>query len=162
MWFEEPVPPSNFDSMGFVAKNCSIPIATGERLSTKYEFNKILQINGANIIQMNLGRVGGILEAKKISAIVEAHGVQIAPHLYCGPVIGAANIQISTCSPNFLILESIKKWEDLYSDLLIKPIKWQNGYIIPPTEPGLGIELNEEVAMKYPYKDSKLHLEMKE
>ena len=88
--------------------------------------------------------------------------IPYAPHLYCGPVIGAANIQISTCSPNFLILESIKKWEDLYSDLLIKPIKWQNGYIIPPTEPGLGIELNEEVAMKYPYKDSKLHLEMKE
>jgi 2-dehydro-3-deoxyphosphogalactonate aldolase len=162
MWFEEPIPPSNFDSMGFVAKNCSIPIATGERLSTKYEFNKILQINGANIIQMNLGRVGGILEAKKIAALAEIHFATIAPHLYCGPVIGAANIQISTCSPNFLILESIKKWENLYSDLLIKPIQWQDGFIIPPVEPGLGIELNEEVAIKYPYKDSKLHLEMKE
>ena len=71
MWFEEPIPPSNFDSMGFVAKNCSIPIATGERLSTKYEFNKILQINGANIIQMNLGRVGGILEAKKLQLLLK-------------------------------------------------------------------------------------------
>ena len=161
MWFEEPVPPSNFDTIGFVANNCSIPIATGERLSTKYEFNKILQNNGANIIQMNLGRVGGILEAKKIASLAETHFATIAPHLYCGPVVGAANIQISACSPNFLILESIKKWEDLYSDLLVKPIKWEDGFVIPPTEPGLGIELNEDVANKYPYKGNELHLEMK-
>ena len=162
MWFEEPIPPSNFDAMNLVAKNCSIPIATGERLSTKYEFNKILQNNGANIIQMNLGRVGGILEAKKIASLAEIHFATIAPHLYCGPVVGAANIQISTCSPNFLILESIKKWENLYSDLLLKPIKWENGFIIPPKEPGLGIELNEEVIIKYPYKGNNLHLEMKD
>jgi len=162
MWFEEPIPPSNFDAMNFVAKNCTIPIATGERLSTKYEFNKILQNNGANIIQMNLGRVGGILEAKKIASLAETHFATIAPHLYCGPVVGAANIQISTCSPNFLILESIKKWENLYSDLLLKPIKWENGFIIPPKEPGLGIELNEEVIIKYPYTGNNLHLEMKD
>ena len=60
-----------------------------------------------------------------------------------------------------LILESIKKWEDLYSDLLVKPIKWEDGFVIPPTEPGLGIELNEDVANKYPYKGNELHLEMK-
>ncbi len=161
MWFEEPIPPSNFDAMGFVANNCSIPIATGERLTTRYEFNKILQNNGANIIQMNLGRVGGILEAKKVASLAEIHYATIAPHLYCGPIVGAANIQISTCSPNFLILESIKKWENLYSSLLIKPIKWQDGYIIPPTEPGLGIELNEEVAINHPYKGEELHLDMK-
>ena len=110
---------------------------------------------------MNLGRVGGILEAKKIASLAETHFATIAPHLYCGPVVGAANIQISACSPNFLILESIKKWEDLYSDLLVKPIKWEDGFVIPPTEPGLGIELNEDVANKYPYKGNELHLEMK-
>jgi L-alanine-DL-glutamate epimerase-like enolase superfamily enzyme len=92
--------------MAKVARATSIPIATGERLTTKYDFARLLRAGAAAILQMNLGRVGGILEAKKIAAMAEVDHVQIAPHLYCGPVVGAANIQIATCSPNFLILES--------------------------------------------------------
>jgi L-alanine-DL-glutamate epimerase-like enolase superfamily enzyme len=86
--------------------------------------------------------------------------VQIAPHLYCGPVVGAANVQLATCSPNFLIQESILDWKGFHSDLLKKPMQWQDGYIIPPTEPGLGIELNEEVALAHPYVGNALHLDM--
>jgi len=160
LWFEEPIPPENFEEMGRVALSTSIPIATGERLATKYEFSKILQSQGASILQMNLGRVGGILEAKKIAGLAETYYAQIAPHLYCGPIVGAANIQISACSPNFLILEGIKDWKDFYSEILTEPIQWQNGYVIPPTKPGLGIELNESVAKKNIYSDNKLHLEM--
>tara|TARA_Y100000590_G_C15628108_1_gene980136 strand:- start:83 stop:1261 length:1179 start_codon:yes stop_codon:yes gene_type:complete len=162
MWFEEPIPPENFDEMGRVALATTIPIATGERLSTKYEFSKILESRGASILQMNLGRAGGILEAKKIAGLAETYYAQIAPHLYCGPIVGAANIQISTCSPNFLILESIKDWKNFYSEILKDPIEWEKGYVIPPTKPGLGVELNEEVAKKYKYTGSKLHLEMAE
>ena len=160
MWFEEPVPPENFEEMGRVSLSTSIPIATGERLTTKYEFSKILQSQGASILQMNLGRVGGILEAKKIAGLAETHYAQIAPHLYCGPIVGAANIQISTCSPNFLILEGVKNWQDFYSEILVEPIKWENGYVIPPNKPGLGVELNEDVAKKYTYEGTELHLEM--
>ncbi len=160
MWFEEPVPPENFDEMGKVASSTTIPIATGERLATKYEFSKILQSKGASILQMNLGRAGGILEAKKIAGLAETHYAQIAPHLYCGPIVGAANIQISTCSPNFLILEGIKNWENFYSEILVDPIKWEKGYVIPSTKPGLGVELNERIAAKYSYDGTKLHLEM--
>jgi galactonate dehydratase len=160
MWFEEPVPPENFEEMGKVALSTTIPVATGERLSTKYEFSKVLQANGASILQMNLGRVGGILEAKKIAGLAETHYAQIAPHLYCGPIVGAANIQISTCSPNFLILEGVKGWEDFYSEILKEPVAWKNGYVIPSTKPGLGVELNEAIANKYPYTGKKLHLEM--
>jgi galactonate dehydratase len=109
---------------------------------------------------MNLGRVGGILEAKKIAGMAETYHVQIAPHLYCGPIVGAANIQLATCSPNFLILESIERWQGIHSDLLKKPIQWRDGYVIPPAEPGLGVELNEEFASRHPYKGNKLHLEM--
>ena len=159
LWFEEPVPPDNIDSMALVASKTSIPIATGERLSTKYEFAKVIEKKAASIIQFNLGRVGGILEAKKIAAIAEAHGVQIAPHLYCGPIVGAANIQIATCIPNFLILESIKKMDGFYAEILTKPIQWDQGYVIPSKEPGLGVEINEDVARKYPYKGVKLHLQ---
>jgi 2-dehydro-3-deoxyphosphogalactonate aldolase len=158
LWFEEPVPPENVKEMARVARSTSIPIATGERLATKYEFARLLERQAASILQMALGRVGGILEAKKIAGMAEAHYAQIAPHLYCGPVEGAANIQIDTCSPNFLIQEGIKTWGGFHAEILKEPIQWEDGYIIPPTKPGLGVELNEEVAAAHPYTGDKLHL----
>ncbi|HMB46937.1 MAG TPA: mandelate racemase/muconate lactonizing enzyme family protein [Afifellaceae bacterium] len=162
LWFEEPVPPEYPAEMARVAAQTSIPIATGERLTTKHEFARVLECQAASILQMNLGRVGGILEARKITAIAETHNAQIAPHLYCGPVVGAANIQIGACSPNFLILEGIGKWGGFHADILKKPIVWENGYVIVPTEPGLGVELNEEMARAHPYGGDRLHLAMDE
>lgn len=158
LWFEEPTPPEMPEEMAKVARQTTIPIATGERLATKYEFARVLQTGAASILQMNLGRVGGLLEAKKIASLAETHYAQIAPHLYCGPVVGAANIQIAACSPNFLILESIEQWGGFHARILKKPIRWEEGYVIPPTEPGLGVELNEDVALAHPYKGKNLHL----
>lgn len=161
LWFEEPVPPEMPEQMALVARATSIPVATGERLTTKYEFARVLATGAANILQINLGRVGGLLEAKKVAALAEVHYAQIAPHLYCGPIVGAANIQIATCIPNFLILEGIQRWGGFHAELLHKPIRWEDGYVIPPTGPGLGVELNEAVALAHPYLgDGKLHLEM--
>jgi 2-dehydro-3-deoxyphosphogalactonate aldolase len=158
LWFEEPTPPEMPEQMARVAAGASIPIATGERLTTKYEFARVLQTGAASILQLNLGRVGGLLEAKKIAGMAEAHYAEIAPHLYCGPVVGAANIQLSACSPNFLILESIERWEGFQAELLKKPIRWEDGYVIPPSEPGLGVELDEAVARAHPYTEDALHL----
>jgi galactonate dehydratase len=158
LWFEEPTPPEMPEEMAKVAASTTIPIATGERLTTKYEFARVLSVGAASILQMNLGRVGGLLEAKKIAGMAEAHYAQIAPHLYCGPVVGAANIQISTCSPNFLILESIERWDGFQARLLKKPIRWENGYVIPPDGPGLGVELDEDFALAHPYTGNALHL----
>jgi galactonate dehydratase len=160
LWFEEPNPPENADEMGRVARATSIPIATGERLTTKYEFARVLTAGAASILQLDLGRSGGLLEGKKIAALAETHYAQIAPHLYCGPVVGAANIQLSACSPNFLILEGIQDWSGFHADLLVKPIEWHEGYVIPSREPGLGVELNEAVALAHPYTGDELHLEM--
>jgi 2-dehydro-3-deoxyphosphogalactonate aldolase len=160
LWFEEPVPPDAPEEMARVARATRIPIATGERLTTKYDFGRLLGAGSAAILQMNLGRVGGILEAKKIAGMAEVHHVQIAPHLYCGPIVGAANIQLGTCSPNFLIQESIERWNGFHADILLKPIRWEDGYIIPPTEPGLGVELDEAFISRYPYDGTMLHLEM--
>ena len=160
LWFEEPVPPENVHEMARVARATSIPIASGERLATKYEFARLLESQAASILQMALGRTGGLLEAKKIAGMAEAHYAQIAPHLYCGPIEGAANIQISACSPNFLILEGIQTWGGFHAEILTEPIRWEEGYIIPPTKPGLGVELNEEVAARHPYEGDELHLEM--
>ena len=162
LWFEEPTPPEVPEEMARVARQTSIPIATGERLTTKYEFSRVLELQAASILQMALGRVGGILEAKKIAGMAEAHYAQIAPHLYCGPIEGAANIQLSACIPNFLILESIQTWGGFHAEILKKPIHWEDGFVIPSKEPGIGVELDEEVAAKHPYDDDGLHLEMVE
>jgi galactonate dehydratase len=160
LWLEEPVPPDAPEEMAKVARATSIPIATGERLSTKYDFARLLDAGGAAILQMNLGRVGGMLEAKKIAGMAEVRHAQIAPHLYCGPVVGAANIQLATATPNFLILESIEDWGGFHTEILKRPIRFEEGHVIPPSEPGLGVELNEEVARAHPYTGDMLHLEM--
>ena len=99
LWFEEPTPPEAPEEMARVARATSIPIATGERLTTKHEFARVLEAGAAAILQPNLGRVGGLLEGKKIASMAEAHYAQIAPHLYCGPVVGAANAQLAACTP---------------------------------------------------------------
>lgn len=161
LWFEEPTPPDDLHGMARVAGQTSIPIATGERLTTKTEFARVLEA-GVRIVQPNLGRAGGILEGKKIASLAEAHNAQIAPHLYCGPVVGAANAQLATCSPNFLILEGILDWGGFHADLLKTPLRWEDGYLIPPTAPGLGVELDEDVARAHPYAGDGLHLDMTE
>jgi galactonate dehydratase len=160
LWLEEPVPPDAPEEMAKVARATTIPIATGERLATKYDFARLLAAGSAAILQMNLGRVGGLLEAKKIAGMAEVQHVQVAPHVYCGPVVAAASIQLATCSPNFLIQESIERWQGFHADLVVKPIEWQDGYIVPSSEPGLGIELNEEVMRRHPYTGTRLHLDM--
>ncbi|HJN51596.1 MAG: mandelate racemase/muconate lactonizing enzyme family protein [Pseudomonadales bacterium] len=142
-WFEEPVMPENMDEMARVAAHTSIPIATGERLVTKYEFAQLLEKQAAQILQLDVGQCGGITESKKIASMAEAHYAVIAPHMYCGPVAAAAAIQIDTCSPNFLIQEANQG--PLHKKIFKDPLVFENGYIIPPTGPGLGIEFDEEV-----------------
>jgi galactonate dehydratase len=151
LWFEEPTPPEMPEQMARVARASSIPIAAGERLTTKYEFARLLEHDAASIIQMDLGRVGGLVEAKKIAGMAETHYAQIAPHLCGGPIVGAANIQLAACSPNFLVLEGLETWSDFNAEILKTALRWEEGFIIPPTAPGLGVELDEEVAARHPY-----------
>lgn len=160
LWFEEPTPPDMPECMAEVAAFTSVPVATGERLCTKFEFARVIETGAAAILQMNLGRVGGILEARKIAAMAEAKYKQIAPHLYCGPIVGAANVQVATASPNFLILESIEDWGGFHADILKSKMPFEDGHVIPPTAPGLGVELDEEVARANPYNGPFLHLQM--
>lgn len=160
LWFEEPVPPDNIPEMAKVAHQTSIPIATGERLTTKAEFARVLEAKAASILQPDLGRAGGLLEGKKIASIAEAFGAQIAPHCYCGPVVGAANAHLAATSPNFLVLECIKDWGGFHADLLVNRLHVDDGYMVLPTEPGLGVELDEDVARAHPYEGDETHLVM--
>lgn len=151
LWFEEPVPPDNRTEMARIANSTTIPISGGERLVSKYEFVDLLKQQAAQILQPAMGRVGGILEAKEIVGMAEAHYAQFAPHLYAGPIEAAANIQLSACTPNFLILESIETFDGFFNQLLNEPTQWEEGYVVVPDEPGLGFELNEALCDAYPY-----------
>jgi L-alanine-DL-glutamate epimerase-like enolase superfamily enzyme len=162
LWFEEPIPPDNVNEMAKVASSVRIPIATGERLTTKAEFATVLRSGAATILQPALGRSGGIWETKKIAAIAEVYNAQMAPHLYAGPVEWAANIHLSASIPNLLMAETIQTGGDFHMKLIKNSITWQDGDIIPPTGPGLGIEFDEDVARAHPFTGRGLHLEMQE
>jgi len=162
LWFEEPVPPDNVAAMARVAAATSIPIATGERLTTKAEFAPILRAGAASILQPALGRSGGIWEAKKIAALAEVYNAQIAPHLYCGPVEWAANIHLSVSIPNLLMAETIQTGGEFHLALIKNTITWEDGFIHAPTAPGLGIDFDENLARAHPFTGTGLHLEMQE
>ncbi|HEX7900768.1 MAG TPA: mandelate racemase/muconate lactonizing enzyme family protein [Planctomycetota bacterium] len=149
LWFEEPIPPENMTELARVAKATSIPICAGERLQTKYEFARLIELGAAAIFNFDLGGVGGVLEAKKIAALAEASYLQISPHVYDGPIVAAASIQIAACCPNFLILETIDTMGGIHAELLKEPIEWKKGYITPSTRPGLGYELDEAAARRH-------------
>ena len=160
LWFEEPVPPDAVEQMAQVARSVRIPIATGERLTTKAEFAPILRSGAAAILQPALGRAGGIWEMKKVAAMAEVYNAQMAPHLYAGPIEWAANIQLAASIPNILMCECI---ETPFHDQLIKSsIRVEDGFITPPTSAGLGIDVDEDLARAHPYTDNGLHLEMQE
>jgi len=162
LWYEEPVPPDNIGSMAKVAASVRIPIATGERLTTKAEFAPVLREGAATILQPALGRSGGILETKKIAAMAEVYNAQMAPHLYAGPVEWAANIQLAVNIPNILMAETILTGGGFAGDLIKHSITWEDGFVHAPTAPGLGIEFDEELARANPYDGNGLHLEMQE
>lgn len=160
LWFEEPIPPDNIAEMARVAGAVRIPVATGERLTTKAEFAAVLHAGAAAILQPALGRAGGIWEMKKVAALAEAHNAQMAPHLYAGPVEWAANVQLAASIPNILMCESI---ETPFHDALIRgTIRVEGGFITPPETPGLGIEVDEALARAHPYRGDGLHLQMQE
>jgi L-alanine-DL-glutamate epimerase-like enolase superfamily enzyme len=160
LWYEEPVPPDNVGAMARVAQAVRIPVATGERLTTKAEFAPILREGAAAILQPALGRAGGIWEMKKVAAMAEVYNAQLAPHLYAGPVEWAANIHLAASIPNILMAETI---ETPYHAALIKgAIRVEDGFVTPPETPGLGIEVDEALARAHPYDGDGLHLQMQE
>ena len=162
LWYEEPIPPDNLLDFAEVARQVRIPLATGERMTTKTEFAMLLRAGGVRILQPALGRAGGIWEGKKIAVLAEGFSAQVAPHLYAGPVEWAANIQLGASIPNLLMVETIEQGGDFHLKLIRHSIRWEDGYVIVPDAPGLGIEVDEDLARAHPYTGTRLHLEMQE
>lgn len=162
LWYEEPIPPDNLTEFAEVARHIRTPIATGERLCTKAEFGALLRLGGARILQPALGRMGGLWEAKKIAAMAEVFNAELAPHLYAGPVEWAANIHLAASIPNLLMAETIETGGAFHQRLIRNTIRWEEGYILPPTAPGLGIDFDEDLARAHPHSGTGLHLEMQQ
>jgi L-alanine-DL-glutamate epimerase-like enolase superfamily enzyme len=160
LWYEEPIPPDNLLEFQRVAEAVPIPVATGERMTTKAEFATLLRTGGASILQPALGRAGGIWEMKKLAGMAEAFNAQMAPHLYAGPVEWAANVHLCVSIPNVLIAETIET--PFHADLIRHSIVVEDGYIRAPEAPGLGIEVDEALARAHPYTGDGLPLQMQE
>lgn len=151
MWFEEPVPPNNLEALQAVREKSPVPIAAGERLYTRFDYNELFRTRAADYIQPDVSHAGGILELKKIAAAAEVHYIPFAPHNPSGPIANAATLQLAACCPNFCILEI------MYSDVAYRKyvtdesLTYKGGRIQIGDKPGLGITLNEEECRKHPY-----------
>ena len=152
-FYEDPILPDNFDAMELVAQNIHIPIATGERLHTIYEFEMLLRRGAVQYVRPDVCMAGGLTHCKKIAALAEAHHVDVVPHNPLSPVSTAACIQLAACIPNFALQEyPTGELKPPKSEIVKSALKLENGFLIIPDEPGVGIELAEDAQERYPYK----------
>ncbi|MDP7277523.1 MAG: galactonate dehydratase [Planctomycetaceae bacterium] len=150
MFFEEPLRPENIDAMGQLKDKLPIPLATGEMLYTKYEFRDLIAARAVDILQPDLVLCGGLLETKKIAAMAEAHYLTVAPHNPLGGASTAVSTHFAASTGNFLILEYRLDTVGANKNLLKTPIRYDDGYLVIPETPGLGIEVNEEAIKNRP------------
>ncbi len=156
-FIEEPVPPENIPAMAEVRRGSPVPIATGERLLTRFSFREVFEQQACHIIQPDLCHCGGLWEAKKIAAMAEAYYLGVAPHNPLGPVANAAALHFALSTPNFLIQEDMLsdvpwRWEVVHHEL-----RTEDGYWLKCDAPGLGISVDEEAARKYPFQQEIIH-----
>ncbi len=150
-WFEEPVPPENFDALAEVKKRIRIPVAAGERVFSRWDYQRFFKLNCADFVQPDLSHVGGIGEVKKIAAQAEANHIAICPHNPSGPVANAATLQVAASTPNFHLLETMAVDVPWRKDICNEKVSFVNGLMTIPELPGLGIDLNEDAIAEHPY-----------
>jgi len=150
-WVEEPVPPENARALAKAAAGIALPIATGERIHDRAEFRELFELGAVDIIQPDVGHLGGIGETRKLAATAETHFVLVAPHNVGGSVLTAANLHLAACTPNFKIQEYFNDFADPEVTLAapgLPPVV--DGYFALPERPGLGIELDLDVVAAHP------------
>jgi galactonate dehydratase len=154
---EEPVPPENVDVMAEVRKMSPVPIATGERRVTRYEFRELFEKQACHVIQPDLCHCGGLWEAKKIAAMAEVYGMGVAPHNPLGPIANAVALHFDLSTPNFLIQEDMLSDVPWRWEVVRHSLKSEGGYWMPSDEPGLGIEVDEKAAARHPFRQEVIH-----
>jgi galactonate dehydratase len=148
---EEPVPPENIPALRQVREAVRVPIATGERLVSRYQFREVFEQQACHVIQPDLCHCGGLYEAKKIAAAAETYYMGVAPHNPLGPIANAAALHFALSTPNFLIQEDMLTDVPWRWDVVQHGLKMENGYWSKSESPGLGIEVNEPEAAKHPF-----------
>lgn len=156
LFLEEPVPPDNLRALAAVREKSPVAIAAGERLYTRYGYNELFALRAADYIQPDVSHAGGIMELKKIAAAAEALYIPFAPHNPSGPVANASTLQLAACCPNFCLLEIMYSDVAYRSEITDEQLHCENGRMRIGDRPGLGIELNEDACLKYPYAEHTL------
>ena len=151
-FLEDPLRSENPASFHQLRQHVAAPLAAGEHFATKWEFRELIEADLINYARIDLCIVGGITEAKKITGWCETHYINIAPHNPLGPVSAAACLHLDLASTNFGVQELPRKTGTSFTDVFPVQVEWEDGYLLPPTRPGLGIEFDEEAAKKHPYK----------
>jgi galactonate dehydratase len=156
-WFiEEPVLPENPKGLSQVARATTIPVATGERMFTKWAFREVLELGAAALLQPDLSHCGGVLEARAIAAMAEVYHCGFAPHNPLSPLNAIVSAHVGMASPNFVALEICLYAPDWTSELLTAPLALHDGFLVLSDEPGWGVELDLEVCRAHPYVPYKL------
>jgi galactonate dehydratase len=150
MFLEEATQAEDLDSLAWLGARTAAPLATGERLFTKWGFADLVARHLVSYAQPDVAHCGGISEMKKIAAMAEAHFVDVAPHHGNGEVTTYASLHVDVCSPNCVVQERPRPTA-LAEELLGETVQVVDGYAAPPTEPGLGVDLDEKVAARHPY-----------
>ncbi|MBK8033224.1 MAG: mandelate racemase/muconate lactonizing enzyme family protein [Chloroflexi bacterium] len=155
-WVEEPVPPDNLKALHKVAQAISatgVPVATGERLHTLYEFRELIELQAADILQADLSHFGGLLALKKLAGWADAYFMLIAPHNVCGPVATAANLHVAASTPNFKVQEHFNDFADAWIKQAVTglpEVDAADGCFSLPTGPGLGVTVDEKFLAEHP------------
>ena len=156
MFMEEPCPPDNIDSTAWVHDHAAVPVAAGERCYGKYHCEELLSKKAVDVMQPDVFHVGGMLEGKKVAAMAEAKHIPVSFHNPSGPISNAAILQLAATVPNFLIHEIMLTDGNFRKLITNEEVVYEDGYILIPDKPGLGIEVNEEEILKRPYKPRNL------
>ncbi|RUV42984.1 MAG: galactonate dehydratase [Mesorhizobium sp.] len=157
MFVEEPLPPGETGALAQLVAKSRVPIATGERLIDRPEFDDLFRARAVDIVQPDICHCGGLLEAKKIAAMAEAVSVGVAPHNPLGPIAGAAALHFAVSTPNHLIQEEMVGAVPWYFEVVKGPIRMIDGCWQVPDAPGLGVEVDEAVADRHPYRPEVMH-----
>lgn len=155
LYYEDPVPPESVEAMAYVARQIHLPIATGERFYSLYQFRELLDTKLISLVRFDLSLAGGFTQCKKIAALAEASFVGAFPHLMGSPVNVAAYVQLDAAIPNYCLQES-NPTADLLNEILEEPLRREGGYVVVPDRPGIGVEVREDRLAKFPYRPHRI------
>ncbi|MFL7811005.1 MAG: mandelate racemase/muconate lactonizing enzyme family protein [Anaerolineae bacterium] len=151
LYYEDPLPPQSVEALDYVARHVDIPIATGERFYSMYQFKALIDSKAVALVRPDLSLAGGFSQVRKVAALAEASLVGIFPHLMGSPINTAAFLQLDAAIPNYVLQECNRVDDHPLNEIVEQPLELDHGYVILPDGPGIGVEVREDVFARFPY-----------